>query len=88
MEKQTKHGFNDGTGILTDTQTFGNEYNFDVDLGDLDGDGDLDAFLANGTFSSSYPNTVWLWEQDPIPEIDIQGNDQSIANGDTTPRCE
>jgi hypothetical protein len=29
-------------------------------LGDLDGDGDLDAFLANGRHEGVEPNTVWL----------------------------
>jgi hypothetical protein len=31
-----------------------------VALGDLDGDGDLDAFLANGENEVAVPNTVWL----------------------------
>jgi hypothetical protein len=31
-----------------------------VALGDLDGDGDLDAFLANGRSEGVAPNTVWM----------------------------
>ena len=35
-----------------------------VALGDLDGDGDLDAFLANGRHENVAPNTVWLNDGD------------------------
>ena len=47
---------NDGSGTFTDSgQAIGNGYSYDVDLGDFDGDGDLDAFVAN-----EYANAVWF----------------------------
>ena len=49
---------NDGSGTFVDSgATIGNAYSLDVALGDLDADGDLDAFVAN---SEAAGNTVWL----------------------------
>jgi hypothetical protein len=52
---------NDGGGQFTDSgQRLGNAHSWAVELGDLDGDGDLDAFVANGGVYDDQPNTVWL----------------------------
>ena len=48
---------NDGNGTFTDSgQSLGNHVSLDVSLGDVDGDGDLDAFVAN--FDQG--NRVWI----------------------------
>jgi hypothetical protein len=50
---------NDGTGTFSETQSLGGSDSTRVALGDVDGDGDLDAFVVNGYFGSQ-PNKVWL----------------------------
>ncbi|HET6445235.1 MAG TPA: S8 family serine peptidase, partial [candidate division Zixibacteria bacterium] len=52
---------NDGSGLFSDSgQRLGNSFTWSIALGDLDGDGDLDAFEANGEEWDPLPNKVWL----------------------------
>jgi WD40 repeat protein len=65
---------NDGQGNFSNSDLrLGNELSYGVDLGDLDGDGDLDAFVAN----NSPPNAVWLngsYQADPSSEAIISAD--------------
>ena len=49
------------TTIFTRTQTIGNSASFGVALGDLDDDGDLDAFTANVLFEMAPTNSNKIW---------------------------
>jgi hypothetical protein len=52
---------NDGLGNFADSgQALGNSCSHGVALGDLDGDGDLDAWVANGSDFDGQPNRVWV----------------------------
>ncbi|RLD06662.1 MAG: hypothetical protein DRI65_06315 [Chloroflexota bacterium] len=58
---------NDGTGIFSDcVGDFSTGFSSGIGLGDLDGDGDLDAFIVHGQLSLSEgggrPNEVW-WNE-------------------------
>ena len=48
----------DCTFQLFSDSSYGNSWSFDVALGDLDGDGDLDAWVANG--GETIANCVWI----------------------------
>ncbi|MGD1699911.1 FG-GAP-like repeat-containing protein [Dapis sp. BLCC M229] len=53
--------FNDGSGNFTDSgQSLGNNVSDGVNLGDLDGDGDLDAFVANYSYYQGSTSQVWI----------------------------
>jgi uncharacterized protein (TIGR02145 family) len=51
----SKIWLNNGKGVFTDSLILGNDESWDVKLGDLNGDGNLDAFVANNG-----PNKVWI----------------------------
>jgi len=54
---------NDGMGLFADSgQRLGNADSLNIQLGDLDGDGDLDAFVANANLygGQGEPNRIWL----------------------------
>ncbi len=75
---------NDSTGIFTNSgQYLGNASSLAVDLGDLDADGDLDAFVAN---DDGQPNTVWFNDSTGVftDSGQLLGNadSQAIALGD------
>ena len=57
--------FNDGAGNFSDSgQRLGDVFTWDVSLGDLDGDGDIDAFTANSELNSAEPDEIWLNDGD------------------------
>ncbi|MCP4696267.1 MAG: VCBS repeat-containing protein [Gammaproteobacteria bacterium] len=52
---------NDGNAVFTDSgQRLGNSDSTGVSFADLDRDGDLDAFVSNGSHVNNQPNKVWL----------------------------
>ena len=78
---------NNGSGKFTDTgQKIGNKASPDVELADLDGDGDLDAFVANhptwqnNQYQNDGQNEIWL--NDGTGNFTNSG--QSLKNGLST----
>ena len=67
------------TFVFVDSgQTLGDSGSRSVALGDLDGDGDLDAMIANGSFSKGgLPNSVWTNDGDGI----FTNSGQALGNG-------
>ncbi len=78
---------NNGSGDFTDSgQSLGDQDSHGVALGDLDGDGDMDAFVVNGDLGNGSSNKVWLNEGDGtfIDSGQVLGfaNSQDVALGD------
>ena len=71
-------------GVFVDRgQTIGNSESFDVSLGDVDSDGDLDAWVAN---NAGQPNRVWLNDggiQGGTPGIFVESG-QTIGSSHST----
>ncbi len=79
---------NDGTGVLTDSgqmlMSGGGERTESIKLGDLDGDGDLDAFVVH---NSGQNNRVWVNDgagvfADLGLNLDANTNSNDVALGD------
>lgn len=67
VHSDDKLWLNDGNGLFTDSNLpLSTEFTSGIGLGDLDGDGDLDAFVAHGELGlntgGGIPNEVWLNE--------------------------
>lgn len=59
--------WNDASGVFTDSgQRLGNSLSSRAALADLDGDGDLDAFITN---RATQPNTVWFYQPPTTPGV-------------------
>ena len=74
--------FNDGKGNFTDSgQNLVTPFSSSVTLGDFDGDGDLDAFIAYCYDSGGYPggNQVWINDGDGLFSDSLQMLGQSVS---------
>ena len=79
--------WNTGEGLFSDSgQQLGDSFSWAADLGDLDGDGDLDAFVANSDVDGPLPDRVWFNDGAGIFTRSVQslGNTHSrdVALGD------
>ncbi|RME59238.1 DUF11 domain-containing protein [Candidatus Parcubacteria bacterium] len=81
---QFQTGVYSGTGVFTDTgQRLGDAVSYGVAVGDVDGDGDLDAFVANG--GNGY-DTIWFNDGtgnfSSSAQLDQRSNSKGVALGD------
>ena len=76
------------TGSFIDSgQALGNSGSYGVSLGDVDGDGDLDAWVANADSGIGQPNRVWL-NAVPCPSQEANCNDGLDNDSDMLVDCE
>lgn len=77
---------NDGLGTFSGSDLTATEYNaYEVGIGDFDGDGRPDGFLAvNGPWNVGGPNEVWMGEQalagDVDGDSDVDADDRTAVN--------
>jgi hypothetical protein len=75
--------FNDGTGHFSDSgQRLGNHWSNDSALGDVDGDGDLDAYIGNDTLNELWLNDGMGFFTDSGQKIGFGGETWGVALGD------
>ena len=73
-------GMNPVSGLFENSwQKFGNSSSWSVSLGDLDGDGDPDAFVANSDYDNFPANEVWLNDGNGI----FSNNGQELGDSDS-----
>ena len=74
---------NDGSGFFFDSRVrLGESDSEDVELGDFDGDGNLDAFVANNGRDEVWLNTGWPMSYESIAQPFDDSPTQNVAIGD------